>query len=148
MVRSSVVRLLWLMQITDRSGVTRVHRHGTGQRYSTATARKGRLASGSAALRRGGSPRIVHRGRNGHRVWRSAVIDFVPIIAQRRSGARFHFYVRDVGRRVRIFGRDDVLFVVDVRFAAKIVCETMKIVINIFICTLIFAVYWVNFAGF
>lgn len=113
------------MQITDRGGVTRIHRNRTGQGYSTGAARKGCLASGAAALRRRGPSGVVDGARDGHRVRSTvdaAVVDFVSIVAQRRPGARFHFYVGDVRRHVRVFG-SCALFVVRVRLGAEVVCK-------------------------
>jgi len=84
-------------QITGR-GVPGINWNRAGQGNASSAAGQGRLTA-SAALR-GSGPRVlvVDRGRGrGHRQRVRAVVDLVPVIAQRRTGARLHFDVRHVG---------------------------------------------------
>lgn len=101
-------------------GVTRVHRDRTGQWYAAAPSKRCLTAAAATALR-GGRPLqlIVHRRVDGQRVRGSgaSVVYLVPVVAQRRPGARFHFDVRHVRRRVRFLGAG-ALLIVRVRFSA------------------------------
>jgi len=122
--------LVQVPQVTGCSGVSGIDRYGAGQRYA---AGQGRLTTAAAALRGGGSRMlVVYCGRsrgNRHRV--RAVVDLVPVIAQRRSGARLHFDVRHVRRSVRFPGRG-ALLVVRVRLCAEISCKPKYQIIIIY----------------
>lgn len=97
-------------QVTDRGGVVRVDRDRAGQRYP------------AAGLRRVGPQLVIERGGDGHRVRaaRAPVVQLVPVIAQRRPRARFHFDIRHVRRRVGRLLCLLALLVVRVRFAGEI----------------------------
>lgn len=120
-------------QVTGGRGVPRVHRHRARQRYAAAAPGERRLAAAADALRRGRPPLVVQRGGDGHRVRaaaRAAVVDLVPVVAQRRPRARLHLDVRHVRRRVRLLGRGALLVVRAVRLRSEIGCDkTKKIII-------------------
>jgi len=107
-------------QIAGGRGVSGIDWNWTGQGNAASATGQGGLAA--AAALRGSGPRllVVDRGRgcrHGHRV--RAVVDLVAVVAQRRPGARLHFDVRHVRRRVRFPGRD-VLLVFRVRLSVEI----------------------------
>lgn len=85
-------------QVTGCRGVPGVDWNGAGQGNAASAAGKGRLTA--AAALRGSGPRVlvVDRGRGrGNRQRVRAVVDLIPVVAQRRPGARLHFDVRHVG---------------------------------------------------
>lgn len=118
------VVLVRVSQVTAGRGVSGIYWDGSGQGYA---AGQGSLAASAAALWGGGSwVLVVYRGRGrGNRQRVRAVVDLVPVVAQRRSGARLHFDVRHVRRRVRFSGCG-ALLVVHVRLGAKIGCKQKK----------------------
>jgi len=92
--------VVWVQvaKITGGSGVSGIDWNRAGQGDATSSAGQGCLAAAAALRGSGAQMLVVDRGcgcGHGHRV--RAVADLVPIVAQRRPGARLHFDVRHVG---------------------------------------------------
>jgi len=85
-------------QITGGRGVPRVDWNRAGQGNASSAAGKGRLTAAAALWGSGPWVLVVDRGHGrGNRQRVRAVVNLVPVVAQRRSGARLHFDVRHVG---------------------------------------------------
>lgn len=117
--------------ITGRRDVKWIDRNRTGQWHAAAAQDRRTPAIAAAALWWGRPPLIVHCCRDCYRrvhATRVAIVDFVPVIAQRRTRARLHLYVGHIWRHVRIFGRG-AMFVVRIRFSSVVSCGTDKLII-------------------